>query len=83
MFSARLIADALPITRKKSTKKDRLINSFTLSSSITWSFDLSFTFAFKKGNGVLGHFNFIEFIFLSKWRWEIGVCWLIEARQVS
>ena len=26
---------------------------------MTWSFNLSFTFAFKKGNGVFCHFNFI------------------------
>ena len=86
MFSARFTADALPITRKKvhaTKKKDREINFFTLSSSITWSFNLSFTFAFKTGNGVLGHFNFIELIFLSKERCEIGVRWSIEATQVS
>ena len=86
MFSARFIADALPITSKKSPchkKKDREINFFTLSSLISWSFNLSFTFAFKKRNGVLGHFNFSEFIFLSKERCEIGVRWSIEATQVS
>ena len=49
---------------KKSTQK-KIVK---LSSSVTWSLNLSFTFVLKKGNAILGHFNFINFILYRKER---------------
>ena len=65
------------LSQKSSPQKT--INLFILSSSMTWSFNLSCISVSKKGNGVLCHFkdkrNFIDFIFLSKWRREMGDYW--------
>jgi len=59
--------------------KDKKLNLFNFSSSITRGFTLSLISAFKKENGVRHHFkhkrNFIKFICLSNRKREIGVYW--------